>query len=289
MLRVTSIAADNAPLFSDYMSRQARAMLKTQLPVLMLGLLDNEQACGTLTGFLESHSVFRINGIYVAPQVRRRGGAALLLRALGELLSEEEQVTTLQMDYVEFGDEERSLTALFSAANFRQRPPQIPFFGTTLAKLNKSGFLNKPEPIDPAAIPFSEMPDYLVRSIDNLFASTGSPILDAPLLGSSLERELSVGLSEGRTVPAFIIVTHQLQRLHIALLYAEPAYSSRLPSVLRAALSRANAKCPPETIVTMQTVSPKGEALARRIMEDSGFRNLARCVELVFENASTYY
>lgn len=283
MIRVTSIAKDNLELFSAYMSRQAAAMLKAGMPVLALGALDNETACGGLTGYMESHSSFRINGLFIAPESRRRGAAALLLRALGELLSEEEQIESVKIDYIEFGAQEQGLSALLPAAGFEQKEPDIPFFGAALSALSDADFFKAEDKTDSCVVPFSEMTDYLIRSVDKHFALGGAPILDGPLLGSALERELSAGLSDGKAVPAFVVITNQPPRLHIALLYAEPSYSGKLPSILRFAMRRATDKYPPETVVTMQTVSEKGEAVARRIMEGSSFENLARSAELVFK------
>ena len=286
MLRVTSMDADNAHLFSDFLSRQARAMLNTGQPVLMLGLVDDDHACGALTGFMESHSIFRINGIFVAPQVRRRGGASQLLRALSELLAEDEQVTAIRIDYVEFGDEERSLTGFLTAANFQQNTPEMPFFGVTLAELNKSGILTKTNGNHSSIMSFADMPDYLLRSIVYRFSSAGVPIMDVPLISGPVDREISMGIYDGDTVPAFIIIANQHQHLHIALLYAEPSHSTRLPMLLSAAICRANEKYPPETLVTMQTVNPGSEALARRIMENCDFKDLSRSFE--FEFRDTY-
>lgn len=203
---------------------------------------------------------------------------------MSELLAEEEQATAIRIDYVEYGDEERSLTEFLAAANFRQRVPDTPFFGVTLAELNKSGIFKKPGGNHPGIMPFADMPDYLMRSMDNRFSTAGTPILDVPLLSSPLEREVSMGIYDGGTVPAFIIITNQHQNLHIALLYSEPSYSTRLPLLLHAAICRANEKYPPETLVTMQTVNPGSEALARWIMENCDYKDLARSFEFEFKD-----
>lgn len=288
MIRVTSIAADNMQLFSAYMSRQAAAMLKGGLPLLALGALDDETACGAITGYLESKSVFRLNSLYMAPASRRRGGAALLLRALSELLGDEEQIEEVRIDYIEFGDEERGLSALLDAAGFEQEEPEMHFFGTSLSELAGSSFFSSADGQNACIVSFADMSDFLVRSVDKHFSLEGMPILDGALLGSALERELSSGLSDGRSVPAFDVITREGERLHIAFLYAEPAFSSRLPELLRASMHHAVGKYPSDTLVTMQTVNRNGEAVARRVMHGSGYRDLARSAVRYFPPREEY-
>lgn len=54
--------------------------------------------------------------------------------------------------------------------------------------------------------------------------------------------------------------------------------------MLRAAICRANEKYPPKTLVTMQTVYPGSEALARRIMKNCDVKDLARSFEFEFKD-----
>ena len=276
MIRVTSIAKDNLGFFSDFMSKQSVSMLKNGMPMLALGALDNETACGALTGYMESHSVFRINGLYMAPVSRRRGGAALLLRALGELLSDEKQIEAVKIDYIEFGEEERGLSALLAAADFIQETPEIHFFCTSLEGLSGSEFFRNAKERGNCVVSFAEMSDYLIRSVDKHFALEGTPIVEGSLLGKALEREVSSGVPSGSSVPAFDVITKENDRLHIAFLYAEPRFSSKLPQLLQVSMGRASKKYPPEMPVTMQTVNRNGENVARRVMEGSGYRDLAR-------------
>lgn len=280
MIKVTSIAKDNIQFFSDYMSSQAVAMIEGGMPILALGALDDETACGALTGFVETRGTFRINGLYMAPSSRRRGGAAMLLRVMGELLSEFENIESVKIDYVEFGEDERNLSGLLEVAGFEQKTPETHFFATELTELSKCRFFKTGDAHAVDAIPFSEMSDYLMRSVDKRFAVDGMPGMKMQL-GSDLERELSTGIVEGTSVPAFVLVVSQKPRLHVALLFSQPEYSSKLPALLRGALQRAIEKYPGETLVTMQTVNEKGEAIARRIMTDCNYKNLARSAEFV--------
>jgi len=287
MLRVTAIADEDREMFLPFLTPEVGELLMSDFPLTALGLLDDETACGILTGFLESPSTFRINGLYVAPDFRRRGGAALLLQSLGDILEPEREVTDVVATYAETAPDIAYLTPLFESAEFAEEEGDFVLYGISLEEACKSAFFNASEDTPGSKLlPFSSIPDLSIRQLDHLFREKNLPLLNKPLSKAPLDRDVSVGYYVGQGIPAFLLFVHHTPGvLNLAYAYtgSGETASHLFPSLLRKACRLAAGKYPPDTLLTIEAVSSLSASLVERILRDTNYRILSHTVRLELE------
>jgi|GEM_PF-986172 len=287
MLQVAAISNEDRGLFLPFLTPEVGDLLMSGFPMTALGLLDDETACGILTGFLESSSTFRINGLYVAPGFRRRGGAALLLQTLGDLLEPELQVTDVVASYAETSPDVALLTPLFKSAGFVEEEGDSVLYGISLGEVCKGAFFTASgDSSGSRLLPFASIPELYIRQLDHLFRRKDLPLLNKPLTKAPMDRDVSVGYYAENAIQAFILFVHHMSGvLNLAYAYtgSGKAASRLFPSLLRKACRLAAGKYPPDTLLTIEAVNQISASLVERILRDTNYRILSHNVRLKLE------
>lgn len=108
------ITAGARDKFRKLLTPSVYAALINGVPVVTIGLIDDNTAAGAIAGMVEEGNIFSVMSLYVAPDHRRRGGGRLLIESLCRILEEEDYPPAV-LTFVE-GDGESDMIAPFMEA-----------------------------------------------------------------------------------------------------------------------------------------------------------------------------
>ena len=103
------VTADSIGFFEDFLPAQTVKDVKKGESTVVIGLTTDEKACGVIAGYMEKKDSFLVEGFYVHPEVRRRGGGTLLLDTLIEQLNAVDRGIAVKLFFTEDSDETEAL------------------------------------------------------------------------------------------------------------------------------------------------------------------------------------
>ncbi|SCY59152.1 Acetyltransferase (GNAT) family protein [Lachnospiraceae bacterium XBB2008] len=94
------ISPDVRDRFKKLITDGVNAALANGIPVIAIGLTEDDLPVGALAGLLEEGDIFSVMSLYVDPKYRRRGGGTLLIESLGKLL-DDQNLPPAVLSYIE--------------------------------------------------------------------------------------------------------------------------------------------------------------------------------------------
>ena len=290
---VTIINSENRAYFQSFLLPDVYALLEKGLPISAIGLVDHDTACGALAGYQED-STFRIASFFIAPSYRNKGGGALLLQTIKQVLKTIPSLTVLQVRYTVTREDHEALHSFLHHMGFKDVTPEETIYSVALSDLQHVSFLN-PKRLNaypPELMPFSKIPDILIKQLDRaMLVEDGRPLAE-PLEQSSIDKDISIGYVVQKKIAAYLLFDHSFDG-QLTLAYANSGTSNNAPELfsvmLRQAFQLALAKYSPETKLVIQAVTPLAASLVQRIAgECDTFQVLSYIAEQSLVDLSEY-
>jgi GNAT superfamily N-acetyltransferase len=281
-VKITAINKNNSAFFRSFLPAGVQDLMDADAPLTAIGLVDEETACGILTGYAED-ATFLINALYVAPDYRNRGGGIELMNALLAVLYDERDILYVRANFTMTCDEHMLLIPFFEACGFEFEEEEQTIYMTMVGLASISPFFSSANMTNNYQIlPFSELPDIYVKMF-----ITGMPVERA-----TLDRDLSIGVVRGGAIEAGIVFDRSFDG-RLTLAYAKSGTGREAPMLFSAMLyesfRHALSKYPPETPVYINAVTPLSAALVKRLIGDICMAVSVSAVKELTETAGFEY
>ena len=111
------IADDDMWAFEPLLLPQAVEALHSGEPLTVMGIMQEDTACGALAGYV-ADGCFHLISLYVAPDYRRQGGARRMLRELETLLRDEPTIGAVDIEFTTAEPDNETLLPFLEALQF---------------------------------------------------------------------------------------------------------------------------------------------------------------------------
>ncbi|MFI3312298.1 MAG: GNAT family N-acetyltransferase [Eubacteriales bacterium] len=263
-MNVGTVIDAHTSAFGTLLLPQVQTRLEEGEPLTVLGLVEEEIACGALAG-LWLDEAFQILSLYIAPEHRRKGGGRLLIKTLVTALTQLERPTNLEIAYTETMADHKVLTLFLEALGFHSHPERHPICTATLEELGQSPFFKTAAPNLSGAIPLNQMPEVLYKNLVRKFQMLDDDAMVNHLQSLALNKHISVVYQGQRDDLAFILMD-ELAEDHICLAMALSAQPTVLAQLLRMVYSLTIKHYPKETKLTIQTVNESSVGLMEKLL-----------------------
>ena len=265
-MQIGWIGQSQLECFGSLLLPDVRAGVERGEPITALGLTEGEQACGAAAAWLRGEGVMEIGSLYVAPGFRRRGGGRLLIDTLYRL--GQGRCQTMVVSYTSTQPDHETLPPFLSAMGFVPEQGGSDLYQITLDALARAPFFaNVPASLE-SARPFSQVSQRCLTAAYKKALTQGENYLECPLTDESVDRDVSVAVMEEDTVRSFAAFTPTGPgRLRLA--WVKSGQPQDLPLLLHAAFTRVREKYPPETVVTIQTVTDTSDNLVTSLLPEA--------------------
>lgn len=264
-MEVTIIDKGNIHFFKSLLIPEAVQMLIEGKPLFALGLIDNGVACGALAGG-PYENVFTILSLFVAPDYRRKGGAALLLQTLEDLTLRIDELYEIRAAFSVISEEHRLIEGFLKSSGFTFERENESIKEIRLGALKDIPFFSV-RSVETEVEKLSALPKSLLRELDrSMRAGDGAP-LPVPLDHAEFEPDLSLCVLSGGHIDSFVLFDHSSCGL-LTLAYAFSGTkrgTAVFSSMLKAAFHNAQEKYSDDTRIIIHTVTPLSEALVEKL------------------------
>ena len=252
--------------FGGLLLPEVRAGLERGEPITALGLTDEDRACGAAAAWLRGEGVLEISSFYVAPGYRRRGGGRLLMDTLYRL--GQGHCQTMAIQYTCTQPEHETLAPFLAAMGFVAERGSSDLYQIGLEDLARSSFFLHIPAGQGRARPFAQVPPDSLATAYKKAAAQGENYLDCPLTHPSVDPQASVAVMEGDTVRSFAVFTPTSPG-RIRLAWVKSGQPQDLPLLLHTAFARLREQYPPETVLTIQTVTDASQELVASLIPEA--------------------
>lgn len=260
------IAQDTVEVFHTLLLPETAQALAQGTPVLALGLTQGDTACGAVAGQL-SGPVFFLQSLYVAPNFRRLGGGRSLIKTLCTLL--QDRCTGLEIHYTITQLEHQLLSPFLTAIGFLRLPDsEETLYGLTVDRLKNSAFFAKGGKAAPAVCPFEALPPALLTQSYRAALASGEAYLPVPLTDPVVDQAVSMALLDKKAVRSFAAFVSPRPGL-LSLAWVQSGHPQDLPALLLAAFAQVQKRYAPETLLTVQAITPASAALIQALIPEA--------------------
>lgn len=265
-MQIGWIGQDQLECFGSLLLPDVRAGLERGDPITALGLTDADQACGAAAAWLRGEGVMEICSLYVAPGYRRRGGGRLLLDTLYRL--GQGRCQAMVIHYTCTQPDHKTLSPFLTALGFVPERGHSNLYQIGMDELALSPFFRRTPTGQGGAKPFAQVsPDSLNAAYKKAVAQ-GENYLDCPLTHPSVDPQISVAVMEGDTVRSFAAFTPTSPG-RVRLAWVKSGRPQDLPLLLHTAFARLRGQYPPETVLTIQTVTDASQELVDNLIPEA--------------------
>ncbi len=264
------IDAADAGAFEPLLLPQAVEALQRGEPLTVMGIMQEDTACGALAGYV-SDGCFHLISLYVAPDYRRQGGARRMLRELETLLRDEPTIGAVDIEFTTAEPDNETLLPFLEALQFMPEDDGGKNIYTfTLGQLKT---VKQPKAVnekDGRVRAFSQLSEDLLRAAQKRSVALGTPQPEQTLTSPQLERELSYAVVKNGRIEAYAAVDHSCcGALTLCALWVGDTNRMLLNTLLKTVIARAQETYSPQTMVAMQTVNDQSLRLLQRLAPDA--------------------
>ena len=260
------IANDDMWAFEPLLLPQAVEALQRGEPLTVMGIMQEDTACGALAGYV-ADGCFHLISLYVALDYRRQGGARRMLRELETLLWDEPDIGAMEVTFTTAEADNETLLPFLEALQFLQEDDGGKNIYTfTLGQLKT---VKQPKAVnekDGRVRAFSQLSEDLLHAAQKRSVALGTPQPEQTLTSPHLERELSYAVVKNGRIEAYAAVDHSCcGALTLCALWIGDTNCMLLNTLLKTVIARAQETYPPQTMVAMQTVNDQSLRLIRKL------------------------
>ena len=259
------ISSGSWEAFHTLLLPDAAQAIHKGLPVLALGLTEGDTACGAAAGMLRGET-FLLQSFYVAPEFRRRGGGRLLMDTLRQVL--QGHCRSVEIHYTITQPDHEGLAPFLTALGFsRERDQEETLYALTVGKLKDNSFFAKRKP-PTTALPFEQVPHALLAKAYQAAQAKGEAYLPVPLTDPSVDQAVSMALLDKKAVRSFVAFVSPRPGL-LNLAWVQSGHPQDVPVLLLSAFAQGQVCYPPETLLTIQAVTPAAAALIQALIPEA--------------------
>ena len=270
-MRVGMIDQSQWPLFEPLLLPLVAEVLARETDVTVLGLTDEEVACGAAAYYMDGKRM-QIISFYVAPDYRGQGGGTLLLTSLARM-ARKGPVPAYEMalDFSATTEEHKEMIRFLEHMGYQRRClNEGNFYHMTLGKMLASPY-HKPAKAPPKdVIPFRQMSDMELHLLRHHAAQSGLVVLPVnQLTDPDVETDVSCALMKDGNAIAFLLFQHDGSKLDLSCAWDGANHPQHIPQMLRYAIWQLEQKYPPETKVVVYAVSGACEKLVLKLVPNA--------------------
>lgn len=261
------IADEDMPAYKSLLLPEVGEALERDEPVTVLGLVQEETACGALAGYV-TDNCFHIASLYVAPDYRGQGGGRLLMHILESLLWDEPDIGAIDLSFTTAVTENETLLPFLENMQYIQENDSGKnIYMFTLEQLNP---VNPPKQVDEKEGRirfFTQLSEDMLRAAQKQSVALGTPHPEQKLTSPQLERELSCAVVKNGRIEAYVAVDDSCcGALTLSALWIGDANRMLLNTLLKTVIARAQELYPPQTHVAVQTVNDQSLTLLMKLV-----------------------
>lgn len=268
MITIGYIDFDSLSYFSPFLLPETVKAIEQKLPVLSLGITDEDTACGAIAGYISDYT-FHITSLYISPDYRRKGYGRALLTKLEEILLSHSEILGLMTAFTTTEPEHQLMLPFLDTMDFKPKNEEETLY-TFLLKDIQEGPLNRgklPSGKNDSILPFCEISDSLILLAEKDAKAANVPLPAHSLLSPAIHKEMSFALMDKGQISAFIAFDNSCgNMLTLACAWTEKAGPVSLFSLVRTALHRAEELYSPETPMAVQAVTQASAALIKSLI-----------------------
>lgn len=265
-MQIGWIGQDQLGCFGSLLLPDVRAWLERGDPITALGLTDADQACGAAAAWLREEGAMEICSLYVAPDYRRRGGGRLLLDTLYRL--GQGRCQAMVIHYTCTQPDHKTLSPFLTALGFVPERGNSDLYQIGMDELARAPFFLHTPSGQGSAKPFAQVPPNSLNAAYKKAMAQGENYLDCPLTHPSVDPQVSVAVMEGDTVRSFAVFTPTSPG-RVRLAWVKSGQPQDLPLLLHTAFARLRDQYPPETVLTIQTVTDASQELVANLIPEA--------------------
>lgn len=262
------IADDDMWAFEPLLLPQAVEALHRGEPLTVMGIMQEDTACGALAGYV-ADGCFHLISLYVAPDYRRQGGARRMLRELETLLWDEPDIGAMEIEFTTAEADNETLLPFLKTLQFMQEDDGgRNIYTFTLGQLKPVSLpkSSKDQEREGRIRSFAQLSEDVLRAAQKRSIALGLPQPEQMLTSPQLERKLSYAVVKNGRVEAYAAVDHSCcGALTLCALWIGDTNRMLLNTLLKTVIAQAQETYPPQTMVAMQTVNDQSLRLIRKL------------------------
>ena len=264
------ISTQELPIFRTLLLPNVVQAMEHGEPVTAIGLMEDGIACGAAAGYPQSGR-FQIVSFYVAPDYQRRGGGRMMMDYLSSLVTDFPGVSALELSFTKTAPDHDALEPFLLAMDFTLTDDKEEnLYRTSIGQAAQSPFFATKSTPSSQLLPFSQIPDLLLSSIDKELRLNGVPLPELPLTSPELDRKVSCALVKNNQVQAFVSFDRScMGELTLSCAWSGNAGPAAMPTLLRKAFQTASSLYPPETPLVIQAVNLTSTRLLQALLPDA--------------------
>ena len=265
-MQIGVIADDDMQIFEPLLLPEAVEALQQGEPVTVMGMVQEDVACGALAGYV-SDGCFHVISLYVAPDYRRQGGARRMLHRLEAWIYEEPEIGAMDIAFTTAEPDNETLLPFLEAMGFSQENDGgYNIYTFALGDLRQMQVSQVSGDKNGRVRPFSQLSDDLLHAAQKRSVALGTPQPEQTLTSRELERELSYALVRDGRIEAYAAVDHSCcGELTLCALWIGDSNRATLNTLVKNVIARAQELYPPQTRVAMQAVNGQSLRLIRTL------------------------
>ncbi len=261
------LADEDMEPFLPLMLQESVDALAQGVPLIVMGLEQDDVACGCLAGYIHE-DCFRILSLFVAPDYRRKGGGRRMLRQLESLIQMGSGVHTITIEFATAQHENEELLLFLKKMGFAQESDDgynvYCFLLEDLEHVNTDQI--SPKCSGGRIYPFTEISPELLRMAQKKSVAQEITLPSQPLTSEELERELSFALVVKGEIRAYVVVDHSCcDMLTLSALWIGDASLVTLNTLLKMLIAKVRKLYPPDTPVAMQAINDQSLSLIMQL------------------------
>ena len=270
MMELGYISSEQLPVFRTLLlPRVVRAMERGE-PITAIGLIEDGIACGAAAGYPEGNH-FQIVSFYVAPDYQWRGGGRMMMDYLVSLVTDFPGISGLEISFTKTDPEHHALEPFLTEMGFVLTDGKDEnLYLISLGQVAQAPFFAAKNTPSPQVLPFSQIPNLLLSSIDKELRHKGVPLPELPLNSPQLEREVSCALVKNNQIQSFLAFEYSTTgQLTLSFAWAGTGGPAGMPPLLRRSFQTASSLYPPETPVVIQPINITSARLLQALLPDA--------------------
>ncbi len=264
------IANDDMWAFEPLLLPQAVEALHRGEPLTVMGIMQEDTACGALAGYV-ADGCFHLISLYVAPGYRRQGGATMMMHVIERLLWDEPDIGAMEITFTTAEADNGTLLPFLESLQFLQEDDGGKNIYTF--PLGQLKAVKQPKTVnekDGRVRAFSQLPEDLLRAAQKRSVALGTPQPEQTLTSPLLERELSYAVVKNGRIEAYAAVDHSCcGALTLCALWIGDTNRMLLNTLLKTVIARAQETYPPQTRVAIQAINDQSLRLIQRLAPDA--------------------
>ncbi len=247
---------------------EAEAAVKKKLPVtLILAALDNK-AAGALAGAIDK-GIFVIESLYVAPEYRRQGVGTALINKLREILLEDDMM--IRAEYTKQNEDDELLSVFLRRTGFKPERIILPmYYISNVGSLDINLRDKEKEKYREMVIPFSKVPDRIIRAASANASREHQPVPEGGLLSADIDRDSSFCVLINGTVKAYIVIEKMRNdMIEIPAIWSALSDPRVMMIMLQEAAAELKKKYDPDTRTAMIALNSMSDKIIKHLFPNA--------------------